>query len=143
MKLWRWIENLGCNVYRVCYWLPTIWKDRWWDDVFILMILERKLRYDIQRYEKYGCHAGKERDIKHMKIVAALCKRLTENNYNLFFSHEWVNESHGNIFDGHMEGEWIGEFAGIKWVYYEDYMRKQDLDYLCKILSKHLFEWWD
>ncbi len=139
----RWLENFCCNVRRVFYWLPTIWKDRWWDDAFVLIILERKLRYDIKRYEKYGHLANKERDIKNMKIAAALCKRLIENKYNVFFWHEWVDESDGNIFAGHMEGEWIGEFAGDNWVRYDDYMKKQDLDYLCKILSKHLFEWWD
>lgn len=116
-----------------------------------MIILEHKLRYDAKRYRKWSHLQNAERRAKKIETAAALCKRLHEQKYNVFFSHKWVDDScegevngqKARFWAGHMDGEWIGDFAGNKWYKYDDYMQGQDLEYLLKILNKHLFEWWD
>lgn len=145
----RFVKGLCFKIKALFYWLPFIWKDRWWDWIFIIQLLEAKLRWDAKHYKKHGHLISNEKQAKQMLIAAALCKRLADGNYNLFFSKKWVPNSEEEnkeglfLFNDHLEGEWIGPFAGDNWIKYEDYMIQQDLDYLFKILNKHLQTWWD
>ena len=126
----------------------------------MLKILEAKLRYDANRYRRDGIACGCDRRARQMKVAAALCKRLHEQDYTTPWDKE-AQESGRKLWDyisSHKRDE------GSVFVYYssegyepdplllkkarwaherEDAMRKQDLNYLCHILQKHLFSWWD
>jgi hypothetical protein len=154
------IENLFFAIYRIGYWLPVIWKDRWWDSSFLLRIMEVKLRYDADRYKRMGTHVGNDRRVRQIRTAAILCKRLDEQDYTTPWDKEF--EQAGNNLWNYMENhtETMGSNLIVhtsrgyieskrlsdasRWaIRREDDMRKQDLEYLCKLLQKHLFKWWD
>lgn len=147
------------KVYRILYWLPILWRDRWWDSCFLLTIMAAKLRYDAERYAKSGCHVGNERDAKQMRTAAALCERLSRQDYaspwdaeeteagRRFFDYLSTNKrTRGGLTYCSSEGyvpdvalsrasTWAGER--------HDAMRDQDLEFLLRLFRKHLFSWWD
>ncbi len=147
------------RVYRICYWLPTLWRSHWWDHVFLLEMLERKLQYDAKRYRKYGIACGADKRARQMQMAAFLCKRIREDDYKTPWDKE--AEEHIQQFMQHMTKtrEKIGNqiwctskgfapekrledcnrFAGDR----KRYLKEQDLAYLCQILNKHLLSWWD
>lgn len=81
--------------------------------------MEFKLRTDSKKYNKWGNHVNSDKEAKRMLVCAELLKRMTDNNY---------------------KRSEIGEQSLLK---YDDYMRDQDLEYLLKIMKKHVFSWWD
>lgn len=160
--LWpyRKVQNLLITLSRVLYWLPIIWKDRWWDSSFLLRILEAKLRYDSKRYAKYGHHVGNEREARQMLVAAVLCKRLADQNYTTPWDQE--RDVHVNQFFDHINSNSITLPNGVtlhssrgfvpdpllnkkaRWATErEDEMAKQDLELLTNVIRKHLLGWWD
>jgi len=158
---YRKVRELLITLARVLYWLPIIWKDRWWDSSFLLQIIEAKLLYDAKKYKKDGVHVGAEIDAHNMFIAAALCKRLYEQEYTTPWDKERMEganslweymEAHTEVFGNkglvaHTSRGYevpkqlrdASQWAAKR----EDEMKQQDLDLLCKILQKHLFKWWD
>jgi len=154
------IKELLLNIQKIFYWLPIIWRDRWWDESFLLKILEAKLRYNAKWFEKHGCHVRCEKDAHQMKIAAALCKRLYKQEYTTPWDKE-AQESGRRLFEyieGHEEmfGNGMKAYTSRGYVEdkhlhdcsmwaseHEDEMKIQDLELLCKILREQLFEWWD
>lgn len=157
----RFVKELLFNIQKVLYWLPIIWKDRWWDESFLLKILEAKLRYNAKWFEKHGHHVGSEREAHQMMVAANLCERLADQEYTTPWDKE-ANTSALRLFEymehhvevrgnkgmtvctsrGYVEDKYLHDcsrWAGKR----EDQMKQQDLELLCKILRKHLFKWWD
>ncbi len=156
--MWR-IRQFWRNVYRVCYWLPVIWKDRWWDHCYLLQVLEHKLRYDAERYCKSGMSADAGRIAIQMLNAAELCRRLYTDNYSTPWDKEaaesgWrlMNYMRSNLAK---EGDLVFHSSEgsqrdpdlerkASWAYErESEMRNQDLDFLTKLLRKQIFSWWD
>jgi hypothetical protein len=153
------VRNLLCNVRRILHWLPILWRDRWWDSCFLLEVMAAKLRYDAARYTKSGCHVGNERRAKQMHTAAALCERLSQQEYtspwdaeetaagNRFWDYMSSNERHmGSLIyyssEGYVKDRRLSQAAD--WARERhDAMRDQDLEYLFRLFQKHLFSWWD
>jgi hypothetical protein len=132
----RFVEN--CR--RVVYWLPTIWNDEWHDYSYLIRILEKKLRYDAKQYKKYGHSTISHKQAREMRIAACLCSRISKDNYSSPWDKRVITE---------ME-KWSWNHIGENEIFYlrlsfnhQDYLRCQDKDYLFRILSKRLFDWWD
>src|SRR5574343_1593869 len=154
MKIIRYIKDLPYKIYKILYWLPTLWKDHWWDSSFLLILMERKLQYDAKRYEKYGIACGCDDRAKQMRLAAAICKRLIDDDYKTPW--DWEDREHSKLFMKHMEittrkvGDLIchtskgfnpekklvdaSRFAHERRIYLRDY----DLKYLCTFLNKHI-----
>jgi hypothetical protein len=109
------------NVIR---WLPKIWLDADFDYSYLLELMEYKLsRMAISQANGY--HAHKERYAKQMRICAALCKRLSnEDYYYLNANKRFTNR-------------------GKSWSEHITNSQKQDQQMLGKILGKHITHWWD
>ena len=154
------LKELSSKVHRIIYWAPVIWKDKWWDHTFLLTILEKKLRYDAKNYSKNGHFENCNRYSKQMNIAAELCSRLQKENYTTPWDKE--EKEHSDAFWKHMKETKItktggrvlysseGFFEDKKLQYAARFARKhredmanQDLKFLCRILTKHLFTWWD
>lgn len=150
---------------RTAKWLPIIWKDRHWDDYFIFEILKHKIRFTRENIRDHGYHANKDRTIKTMRIAEILIERLQKDNYSdlLMQRHEakWGKYVSGSRKDNIMfdnkfscsglrrenvksQTDWELEFKEHKKISeYDEYMKKQDKDYLFKHLNKHINKWWD
>ena len=155
-----WVREAIINVRRVIRWIPIIWRDRWWDSCFLLTIMAAKLRSDSEKYQKDGIACGCDRRAHQMKIAAILCERLSNGGYTT----PWDNEAAQSVMrlmkyldsntttlpngltvhttDGYEPDPILRKKS--RWAFErEDQMMDQDIEYLCKILKKHLTKWWD
>ena len=135
-RIKRFIENL----VRIFQYLPLIWRDRDWDEQFLLTLLEFKLRRMSNYFHKYGITVGNEEQAKQCKLAADLCKRMIDSEY---WEHgiEWVQTGE-EFLDGYFRRK-PGFFFWESPMKYEDYMYEQDLYFLCRILKKYMRQWWD
>jgi hypothetical protein len=108
---------------------PLIWRDRDWDSSFMLEIWEFKLRRMERHFRRYGHHLNSGRAADQMRLCAALCKRIHENNYlSHMFREDW---------------ETFRPLMRARYPQYCAEQQEQDMDLLFKMLRKHLLGWWD
>jgi hypothetical protein len=141
-------------------WLPIIWEDRDWDNYFLLKIIEFKLRNMEKFFRTKGHHLYAERDAKKINTCRILCTRITKDNYydNVFanFHKKWgrtkldSKKIEGTDFlelliDADLtEEQKLEKIKDRKHLWKEeDYLKKQDLDLLFKLMRKHIQYWWD
>lgn len=117
----RIIRRFWFNLCRVCDWLPVIWNNHEFDQVFIFMILQKKLERQRDFFNsKYAMSADAKNQAKKIHLCVLLLDRLIKEDYISFTCGTW-HECYEQ----------------------ETYLQRQDLDYLCKMLNKHIFCWWD
>jgi len=73
--------DIKAGVKSVLYWLPVIWKDRWYDWDFLMMILEHKLLQMGNMTRKKGCQEHSPEKAAQMLVCAELCKKIYTNEY--------------------------------------------------------------
>ena len=139
------------NIKRLFYWLPIIWKDRDWDEHFFLIILRHKLKSMHKFFEKNAHFVGMKKKARRIKICVMLLNRLIAEQYMkiAFKEHEkkWGDFTY-DLNDirrtkvtpetkdqERMESRHCSEL--------ENHLRQQDIDWLCKIISKYSRGWWD
>lgn len=154
--------------YRIKYgienliiWFPTIWRDRDWDEYFLFKILEKKFTHMENHFRKYGNHVGSEKSAHRMMVCKNLCTRLCENEYTTPYDErnkphlEWFIEKMKAAF--HKEPDKRGFITIVRrdepdepdnrWINpgvdHEEMLEQQDVDLLCRILSKHSRGWWN
>lgn len=97
-----------------------VWQDRDWDQMYLLNLIEFKLRR-MAKSQRDGPLVNGPRHGRQMLICAHLCHRLAEDNYPLPpFMERFTPRSLGR----------------------EICVQKQDLELLTKIFSKHVLCWW-
>lgn len=110
------IRNIKYGIENLVIWFPTIWKDRNWDYYYFFKILEKKLELFEQTHTN-GIYLHWEPVAKNLKIAKNLCKRLSDE----YDYYELANQDYKKV----------------------QYLQKQDIDLLCKIINKEVFKWWD
>jgi len=154
--MWK-ISNIRLGIKKWSYFLPVIWRDRQWDESFFFRILEVKLKLMEDYFKNYGISVDAEKDAHNIEICRNLCKRLHEQDYTnpyekrnkLVLSRPLTTEPIKN-----KEGKTVAERIVFhdteserKYFLladdHEQYLEKQDIEYLCKILQKHVRGWWD
>lgn len=71
------------GIKNILDWLPTIWKDRHWDDYYILKILQRKIELQRSYLIKNNRHVDIDRDNFWMTCVLNLIERELEKYYEV------------------------------------------------------------
>ena len=150
------------NIKRLFYWIPIIWKDRDYDQIFLFRIIYYKL-LSMKKFYKSDKAMGMPADKNAKDINKALMvlNRIINDEYedNAFICHDkkWgdiefstiklphknykLNMIRKNVITEEDEEKEKKEFH--KCLEHSDKQRKQDLDYLFKIMKKYVFEWWD
>ena len=139
-----------------------LWRDRNWDWGYIYRLLELKLRLMSQEFRENGHHVGSELSAQRLLVAAELCRRIYEDNYSdiPLKRHEakwgklnWGSEpiegsnchrlliSRPNATSEKLHEQERKETLAIHQA--ADSQKQADLDYLCKLLSKYSFGWWD
>jgi hypothetical protein len=156
MKIIRRIKSFFSNINRIIYWIPVIWKDRNWDDAYILIILNHKLK-DMERFYRgdntYSMNALVVADeIKHTQTIL---QRLVDGNY-LDVSLEEYDDKYE--IDTLMKFEKVegSDHSKVVWTEDEEQMEmfrragreadkaeQKDLDELFVYMRKHIENWWD
>lgn len=113
----------------------------------------RILAHKLELMEKFfnsneSCIADAQKCAKEIKTCRILCKRLYEQNYDSMLDLVHHQENFNDYIKALNDGKptttcntinWTEE----RWINYEDYMTRQDMEYLCKMLRKHVRGWWD
>lgn len=155
------IRSFFRNIISTIRWLPVIWQDRQWDEYYLYKILEHKFKLmeDFFRYK--GMHVGAEREANQMKVCRLLLQRLMEENYTTPYDErnqphfDWFQKKMEEAFNKEPNGEGFIVIAeayerdepDARWIVpahkHEKYLRKQDIDLLFRIITKHAEKWWD
>ena len=70
------VDDIFYGISNLCYWLPTIWRDRDWDHIYLSRILERKLSSMARCHEIYGHHVDHKEVARDLRICAEVFRRL-------------------------------------------------------------------
>ena len=136
----RWIRSMRTGFKNLFVWLPFIWRDRQYDQSFLLVMMAKKLKLMSEFNAYWSCNFPKEQ--KRMKIASLLAKRLVDCEYicNAPIDYECkFNEGSLDV-KRILLPTCIGIYRDRN---YEDILQRQDLDMLCEILKKRAFYWWD
>jgi hypothetical protein len=132
-------------------WAPVIYEDRWWDHAYLFRLLQKKLQLMEKGFVKYGIALDSEKVAKQIRTCHLLLKRLTDDEYGEM-AFKRYEEIYGDRSDLLFKGDPLlhDESAREKrdkhfrrCIEHEDMLRRQDLEYLCKMIRKHSLKWWD
>jgi len=161
-------HDIKAGVENIIYWLPVIWKDRWYDWVFLTMILEHKLQQMGKETKVRGCQERSPEKAAQMLVCADLCKRIRDDEYRQYelAQHEkhW-GDLNCPICGGFLcdcfptEGgyHWVALYENVKTKKDDELAGKEmsairvlqekdiedDIELLFYIIRTKLREWWD
>lgn len=148
------LYSLWTSIKTTVVWLPIIWRDRDWDYSFLFSLLQFKLKRMEKLFRERGCHVSATKDARRMRICCLLLGRLIDDRYM-----EMAFRAHGKKW-GKLEvcweepiEMWRSEITpeteaqerdeSRRCYKHEDYLRRQDLEYLLHLFRKYIFSWWD
>ncbi len=157
------LRSIKYGIENLIIWFPIIWKDRDWDHWYLYKILKFKLSNMEKLHRKYGHAVNSEKIANKIKVCVNLLDRLIEDNYDesAFKKHhkKWGEpifhwdecEDKKGYYSLKIEQKNIKtkkdkdqEAKEFKRCYnHEEMLRKQDVDYLFKLMNKHIQGWWD
>lgn len=109
------------GIKSILFWLPVVYKDRWWDHSYLYRILRHKLYQIETEFISKGVAVHTENELKKIKICYLLLDRLANDDYSNIIKEKNIRKSFEK----------------------EEYMIKQDLDLLFNIMRKNIRTWWD
>lgn len=121
------IQNGFSNIK---FWFKIIWNDRDFDWYYTFIILQAKIKKQRLRFEelkKCRYHSVNiDKDIKNMKKCEYLIQRIIDDDYLNSAEFERLEKIKYKLAREHAE-----------------YMEKQDMKLLFKILEEEIKKWWD
>lgn len=78
-----WFNDFCNGVYNIFRWIPTIYRDRDWDDYYITKILQKKIEHQRNYIVSHNRHTSAYRDGQWMTVVLNLIEREHAEFYNL------------------------------------------------------------
>jgi hypothetical protein len=155
------VYDIPQGITSICKWIPTLWKDRNWDQYFIFTILKKKLELTEPVLRNGHCVDGNKRaDEVHLCIN--LIDRILKDDYheNAFKNHDKKWGELDFSFRKHTDGKHcildmtrqniktekdkeLERQESNRLYKHASNMQKQDIEYLFKIMSKHILGWWD
>ena len=159
---WRFKEFFR-SIYSLIVWLPTIWKDRHWDDYYITKILQKKIELQRSYLVSANRHLNIDRDNFWMTVVLNLLERKHESYYEterfeyLTFGPELFDDLESENLN-----DYISKYPSAKRSAIKKYSKHRELtekevlsmfmaherqkkcdDLIFEILKRHSHEWWD
>lgn len=163
--MFRYFKDLFRNIkygYRNLYvYVPVIWRDRDWDYSSMLSLWELKFKRMAHQHLVYGHHIGNERTARKLRVAAALCSRIREDDYC-----EWDRKQHDekwgkpemvfldtnhncsemrfvrlNVRNDKDSALELEEFR--RYMKHAEHQKSADIEYLTNMIRKDLLTWWD
>lgn len=159
---WR-IRQFFISLHNLIVWLPTIWKDRHWDDYYITKILQKKIELQRAYLVSANRHVNIDRDNFWMTVVLNLLERKHQQYYEMekykyvVMGYEIFSEYESDILE-----EYIKKYPSAKRAAKKKYAKHPHFDdkdvlshFMChirqekadnlifEILKRHSAEWWD
>lgn len=120
----HWLR-LYYGVRNLIVYFPLIWRDRDWDQAYLVRLMEFKFRKMADLQEKYGNGLLHMRYARQLRTAALLCKRMSED--------ECYHENARKAFV-YSSRAWAKEISAVE---------KQDKEMLGKLIGKYIDHWWD
>lgn len=79
----RWFRDFYDGITNIIRWIPTIYKDRDWDDYYILAILRKKIEHQRKYLVEANRHMDIDRDNRYMTLALNLLERMIEEHYEV------------------------------------------------------------
>lgn len=126
--------NVKAGIKNLIKWAPLIWHDHDWDYVYLLSIMEFKLKNMAKHTEESDWRSVNDKNyIKSLKITAELCKRISENEYLETEINKYEIDDNFNIKDP----------KGLKGTLKRKAdLRDEDVRLIGHYFRRHLIRWW-
>jgi len=109
----------------------VVWHFDTCDYAPLMDMLSTAARLMATHHQKHGKVTSSERSAKQLLIVSELCRRLEADDYPELAGYEHAAYP-----------QWSSRRRTYVWQHAE-YLAQQDIDYLGRMLKKHLRGWWD
>jgi len=145
-------RNIKYGIRNIIKWTPLLYKDRDWDHVYLMKIIQFKMSNMEKLFRKHGHHVNSDRDAKEIRICITLLDKIIKDDY---LKKEWTkfDEKWGELEFTKNElirSKVITEEDNkqvrkeTRRLYdKEDSIRNQDMDLLFKIMRRKILGWWD
>ena len=140
-----------------------LWYDFEFDYVYLLRILQLKLRLMADNFEKRGVTVSAPKKAKEIRICVYLIDRIIDNNYDELLTKkleekygklewEFTDTEDSKFKELHLyrkkAPEGTPEFEdekkqSLKIIKYSDEQRQRDINYLFDTMKKNIQGWWD
>jgi hypothetical protein len=162
-KLRYFFSGIKNGILNLITWFPIIWHDRHYDSHYIFLVLRHKLKLTEKHIREHDNHLGAHKDADKIKRCIFILNRIIDDNYfeNVMKRHDekWgkCDMTFTPIDDKPGYSELIIKHKNVKTdkdekeqkkhiqrcIRHEGYLQKQDVEYLFKLMSKHIKYWWD
>ena len=110
------------GVKNLIKWFPVIWKDRQWDDSYILEVLKTKIKFQADYIGKRGVHLDANIDAQRMMTCISLINKVQSE----FYQSEYSDYNHCEFSFIRIEDN--PEYSRMEsreiWEKYDDYFAK-------------------
>lgn len=143
--MWR-IRRLWERLYNLYRWAPVIWRDVDYDWAPLFQLMEFKVRNMRLLHDRSRRFVGWERTVRQLQVVEVLLRRIGREHY---CEREWgaLFEKYPRsliVEDGYMTQPSEAERREVRRIMFrEQALEKQDMQLLCKYLSRYYRGWWD
>lgn len=133
IKAWNKIDVSGkynetkYGVRNLIKWLPIIWKDRDWDEYFLLRMMEKKFKNMSEYHGKYGITDKAQLYKEQLARASQLTRQINGET-------DYYEEQTKALYE---KGK-IMEAAQL-----ENELYKKDLEELTTLIKENLNKWWD
>jgi hypothetical protein len=118
-------KNFITGVKNLKDWLPVIWKDRDWDDHYILEVLKFKLEKQSKYISEKNRYIDAQLGAKRMRLCVSLIDKVQNEFYQMEYmdyvkDKHWFEKSEDNSDHYTLESE-------LEWEKFDDYIKKYPL----------------
>ena len=157
-RLYRWFKwearylhkDIARGIRNLWRWFPIVWKDRDWDQYYILESLKFKLKNTADYFSKHQRFIGWEDEVKYLRICEKLITKIQNEEYQGEYTKYTSWEKYTNKYPGTVKkvlsnpkyGEYFQIGRGLATaVGMERKLKARKL--LFKILEERIERWWD
>lgn len=130
---------------------------KWWDYSFLLEAMHLWFEHAANMTDEHGCHLVHKQTAKKMRICQLLIERIKKDDYNDnvvlfpkvehtvnldFRSGNSLEKSFNDPENYYPDKETYQKYLVLN-MRRSAKQKQRDLDYLCAIIKKHLFSFWD
>ena len=158
--MFRTIRRFFTNLKKVILFIPVIWGCPNWDWVGLLIVMQHQLK-QLRKCLDSGYHKGGGHHANKIRTCELLIDRLIQDNYceyemeqhslkwgelKISFTPHSTNSHKAVLFRKNVitkKDEEVETNESKKIYKHEEYMKKQDINYLFDTIKKNLTSWWD
>lgn len=77
------IRNFWNSIKNIFKWIPILFRDKDWDYIYFLIIMEFKLKSIRNHIKNKSSHVGKDREVEYIDICLKLIDKIINSDYEM------------------------------------------------------------